>query len=95
MKKQLATTSLIILLGLFAVGYFFRLGLIIYKNGGTKINSWTCNGIEVKLFCRSFLPAKMPTLCTYLCLGKATHKTENEVLNELDFYQEGNGFLDL
>lgn len=88
--------GLLIILVIGLTEYFFKFPLWKYRNGAALIDSWTCKGKEITLYCSKRDPlSKLLPVCNYLCIGRSIHKTADEVLNELDFYKDSHGFRDI
>jgi len=80
-----------VLIFIFSVIFHF-----IYFNGGANIKEWHCRGKEIKIWCTSHFPAKLPDTCYYLCIGRPyLNKGINDVLEELDFYRDTGNFKNL
>lgn len=68
----------------------------VYKNGGSQLKEWSCDGREIEITCLSNYPAKLPDTCYYLCLGEPYISTDvSDILEELDFYQDSEGFRNI
>ncbi len=83
------------LVAFFAVLLFFLHVITVYKTGGGQIDSWNCRGVTVDIYCKSHFPTLLPPTCYIVCFGEARHITVNDVINQLDFYKEGRGFLNI